>query len=164
MVIVDTVGAHGCCASGFVHFSEVAVLVELQDILLNGLVGRVGAEVNVVAEGDSHALVFGKIACPYHLELASLAVVADDVCALTHVVAHNIAVGNGIYHGPEGIHRYARGSRNLRAIDVDQRTGYVSSRGNVDLVPASGQSPCVTVLSVAAGNEPVDLALAVGWV
>ena len=57
MVVIDAVGTHGCGARGGIDLGEVTVLVELQDVLLNALVGRVGAEIDIVAEGDCHAVI-----------------------------------------------------------------------------------------------------------
>ena len=160
VTVVDAVSTYGGAAGGLKDLGEVAVRVKLQDILHNGGVGRVGTEIDVVAEGDGHALELSLAACPYHLELACLAIVGDDVGTLADVVAQDVAVGHGINHGPESVHRHAGGARDGRAIEVDQRAGDVACGGDVDFVAAHGQSPGVAVLAVAAGDETVSLSLA----
>ena len=159
MTVILAIGPQRNRTHGLEHLGEIALRVKLEDVLRHSGVGRVGAEVDIVAKGHRHAEVDGALGCIDHLELARLAIVADDVRALVGVVAGNVTIGHSINHCPECVERDA-GCGKLRAIHVDQRTGDVAGGGNVNLVAAHGQTPCVAVLTVAAGNQAIDLALA----
>ena len=107
MVVVFAVGAHGGGASSLEHLGEVSFLVEFQNVLLHTLVGGIGTEIDVVAEGEGISLIDTRFGSIDHTKLARLAVVGDDIGPLVHVVAHDVAVGHSVNHGPEGIHRHA---------------------------------------------------------
>ena len=159
VVVVDAVGAQRHRAHGLEDLGEVALRIELQDILCHGGVGRVGAEVDVVAEGDGHAEGHRGLGGIDDAELSRGAVVGDDVGALAVVVARNVAVGDSVNQRPEGVERDAAVAER-RGVHVDQHAGDVAGGGDVDVVAAQGHAPGVAVLAVAALDESVHLSLA----
>ena len=98
MVIIDAVGAHRSSTGGGVHLAEVTLFVELQNILLNALVGRIGSEIDIVAVGQGHTLIFTGTTSPHRSELTCLAVVGDDVGALVDIVTIDVAIEKGVDH------------------------------------------------------------------
>ena len=158
MTVILTVGTQRDGVLGCENLRKLTLSIQLQDVLLSVRIGAIGAEIDVVAIGDSHAVIDARLASIDHTEVARLTVVLNDVGTLVGVVAGNVAIIYGINELPEVVKTHAAGSK-IRSIQIDQRTCNIACRSNVDVVATHRHTPCIAVFTVTARHQTVHLSL-----